>query len=189
MSQRVEIRRGMLGSVVVSYDCENCGESLTSPLKDVGVIDTCPECNQQFVVPGKTQAEQLRKRLAEQKRQKEARQRQQKEDNQQQLAIRKEQAERRENELRELRQIQAESNALSGYPPKLHAPTAYERPAPFAIQNVVVKSDPVVGCAAAIWAVIGAIILAPFLIPIIMAAFVFIAVIGAALINSCLPNP
>ena len=48
---KYEVRTGRLGETV-AYACPDCGSRLTSPLKEAGGTDRCPDCTQQFVVPG-----------------------------------------------------------------------------------------------------------------------------------------
>src|SRR5262245_3377415 len=52
MPRRVEIKKPLLGSHVVSYGCPHCDTHLTSPVDDIGKADFCPDCNRQFLVPG-----------------------------------------------------------------------------------------------------------------------------------------
>ena len=47
----------------VKYDCPNCEASLFSPIKEAGIIDTCPSCKNTFVVPGKAEKEQFKEHL------------------------------------------------------------------------------------------------------------------------------
>ncbi len=46
----------------VKYECPKCGETLKNPIKDAGSIDTCPNCNATFSVPGDELVARLRKK-------------------------------------------------------------------------------------------------------------------------------
>jgi hypothetical protein len=47
-----EIKKTLLGSYNVKFDCPACSSRLTSPLVDAGRNDSCPDCNAKFTVPG-----------------------------------------------------------------------------------------------------------------------------------------
>ena len=49
---RTEFKKTLFGGMRVSYDCPACRERLTSPLREAGMRDSCPDCRAQFVVPG-----------------------------------------------------------------------------------------------------------------------------------------
>jgi tellurium resistance protein TerD len=59
---RIEITKSMFGGYRVRYNCPDCGDRLHSPLADAGTQDACPNCNTQFLVPGKKQLDQLNRR-------------------------------------------------------------------------------------------------------------------------------
>jgi hypothetical protein len=102
-----EVKKGWLGGRNVSYPCPHCGERLRSPLTDAGQQDSCPTCNDVFVVPGSadlhriTEAEKLAKqdeaRLKEQAKE-EARLRKVRLEQQREAALKKSAAERAEQE-------------------------------------------------------------------------------------------
>lgn len=46
-----QVKRGLSGKHV-HYECPGCDLGLDSPLNDAGKTDTCPECGQEFIVPG-----------------------------------------------------------------------------------------------------------------------------------------
>lgn len=54
MSQRIEIKKKIIGGYTVGYDCPKCGTRLTSPLEDAGKPDSCPDCAAMFKVPGQS---------------------------------------------------------------------------------------------------------------------------------------
>ena len=61
------VRRNLLGSYSVKYGCPKCKTRLTSALKDAGTPNHCPDCGEQFTVPGtkeKQQAEKLKEQAA-----------------------------------------------------------------------------------------------------------------------------
>ena len=72
MADPVKVKTSLFGGHVVAYRCPKCSSKLTSPLDDAGNIDNCPECGQQFNVPG---ADERKWMLAEQAASAEARRR------------------------------------------------------------------------------------------------------------------
>src|SRR6516225_7417987 len=57
----IELKRSLFGGgYTVGYECPNCKTRLKSPLEDAGKTDTCPDCQQPFVVPGAQERDQLR---------------------------------------------------------------------------------------------------------------------------------
>jgi len=57
----IELKRALFGGgYTVGYECPNCKTRLKSPLEDAGKTDTCPDCQQPFVVPGTQERDQLR---------------------------------------------------------------------------------------------------------------------------------
>ncbi|MDZ4658981.1 MAG: hypothetical protein SH868_15500 [Bythopirellula sp.] len=60
MNRRLEIKKGMLGGYSVGYDCPHCSTRLKSPIDDVGLSDTCPNCGREFAVPGKDERDRIR---------------------------------------------------------------------------------------------------------------------------------
>jgi hypothetical protein len=45
------LRQGMLGAFTIQYTCPHCDSKLSSPVKDAGNTDNCPECHRVFVLP------------------------------------------------------------------------------------------------------------------------------------------
>lgn len=60
MSNDFQIKKGLLGGYKIGHACPHCSTSLTSPIDDAGNYDSCPNCNRQFVVPGKTERDRIR---------------------------------------------------------------------------------------------------------------------------------
>lgn len=59
---KVEIKKTLLGKLVVAYDCLSCGQRLHSPSTDISKQDYCPTCVAEFKVPGKLAIERIRER-------------------------------------------------------------------------------------------------------------------------------
>jgi uncharacterized Zn finger protein (UPF0148 family) len=67
--QRIEVKKNLLGVElsqfcwighrIINYDCPKCTERLTSPIKDGGEIDCCPNCQARFTVPSFDEVGQL----------------------------------------------------------------------------------------------------------------------------------
>ena len=60
MSSNFQIKKSLLGSYNISYNCPHCSTLLKSPLDDAGNTDTCPQCQRQLVVPGAAERDQIR---------------------------------------------------------------------------------------------------------------------------------
>jgi predicted RNA-binding Zn-ribbon protein involved in translation (DUF1610 family) len=54
-----QLIKSMTGKHKVKYGCPKCGETLVNPLSQAGAQDTCPKCNQLFIVPGKNFADKF----------------------------------------------------------------------------------------------------------------------------------
>jgi predicted RNA-binding Zn-ribbon protein involved in translation (DUF1610 family) len=83
MTRRVEIKTGLFGKRSVSYNCPTCSARLSSPERDIGANDTCPDCNAVFQVPGREEINRLNRTLAEvewERKQAEERERREKEE-------------------------------------------------------------------------------------------------------------
>lgn len=48
----VKFKKTLKGDEYVIYECPNCDASLNSPIDEIGIQDTCPECDSPFIVPG-----------------------------------------------------------------------------------------------------------------------------------------
>lgn len=59
-----KIKKGRNGYAFI-YDCPNCAHELISPEQDVGGYDNCPECNQNFVVPGEAELDLIKQKQIE----------------------------------------------------------------------------------------------------------------------------
>jgi flagellar biosynthesis GTPase FlhF len=66
-----QVKKKVTGGYAVSYSCPHCMTALTSKLEEAGTSQACPNCSQQFVVPGKAEREQLRVKQEQEKRDKE----------------------------------------------------------------------------------------------------------------------
>jgi len=53
------IRKTVLGKYAVKFDCPKCKARLSAPLDQAGSEDTCPDCHEVFVVPGRQKLDQL----------------------------------------------------------------------------------------------------------------------------------
>lgn len=53
------VKKGLLGSYTVAYDCPRCKSGLKSRLDDAGTSDTCPDCGTGFIVPGKEERDRI----------------------------------------------------------------------------------------------------------------------------------
>lgn len=62
---RYEVTSSLIGAKTVRFDCPGCKTGLTSPLKDAGTADNCPECLAKFMVPGIEEQEQLEREANE----------------------------------------------------------------------------------------------------------------------------
>lgn len=71
--------KSLTGGLVVKYGCPECGVKLSSPLKDAGAIDTCPDCGFALKVPGQREREATKNKQAAKKAEIEA-ERKEKED-------------------------------------------------------------------------------------------------------------
>lgn len=72
MGHRIDIKKGLFGRLTVGYDCPHCAARLKSPLDDAGKVDTCPECDTTFVVPGSEERSRIQvQRDADERRQRE----------------------------------------------------------------------------------------------------------------------
>lgn len=60
MSSSFQIKEGLLGGYKICYPCPHCSASLSSPLDEAGNHDICPQCNRQFIVPGKSERDRIR---------------------------------------------------------------------------------------------------------------------------------
>lgn len=52
MSVKIEKSWYFFGALQVCYDCPSCGSSLKSPPEEIDTLDTCPNCDSGFTVPG-----------------------------------------------------------------------------------------------------------------------------------------
>jgi len=57
-----KIAKTLTGKFVVKYRCPKCEDKLVSPLDEIGLKDTCPNCNTKYVVPGQAEKAELAKR-------------------------------------------------------------------------------------------------------------------------------
>ena len=53
----VKFKKTLTGKELVIYDCPHCDASLNSPTEEIGINDSCPECGEEFVVPGSDERE------------------------------------------------------------------------------------------------------------------------------------
>src|SRR5688572_20714024 len=60
-----KLHQGVLGKFSIKYTCPGCGAKLTSPIKDAGKTDTCPQCRCALLLPiePRTQAEAIQKEI------------------------------------------------------------------------------------------------------------------------------
>jgi len=63
----VQFKKTLKGIEYIIYNCPVCGSSLNSPVDEIGMRETCPECDQKFIVPGQEQLE-ARRSAAKRKR-------------------------------------------------------------------------------------------------------------------------
>jgi len=63
----VSFKKTLTGKELAVYDCPHCDASLNSPVEEIGIKDSCPECGEEFFVPG-TQELEIRRRNARIKR-------------------------------------------------------------------------------------------------------------------------
>ena len=54
----VKFKRNTIGKVFGVYECPHCDASLRSPVEEVGIKDICPECENEFYVPGAQELEE-----------------------------------------------------------------------------------------------------------------------------------
>ena len=62
---RYSVSKNLIGLYTVKFECPNCNVSLSSPLKDAGNTDYCPDCGTEFVVPGKKEKQKAAKVAAD----------------------------------------------------------------------------------------------------------------------------
>jgi len=55
-----EIKKSVLGKLVVVYDCPGCSEKLRSAIDEIGKEDSCSTCQSLFVIPGEPELQRLR---------------------------------------------------------------------------------------------------------------------------------
>jgi hypothetical protein len=72
MPATYQIKKKAIGGYSVSYECPHCATALVSKLDEAGTSQPCPNCNAPFVVPGKTERDQLRARQEAEQRAKAA---------------------------------------------------------------------------------------------------------------------
>ena len=65
MQMRYSVSKNLIGLYTVKFECPNCNVSLSSPLKDAGNTDYCPDCGTEFVVPGKKEKQKAAKVAAD----------------------------------------------------------------------------------------------------------------------------
>lgn len=58
----IQFKKNLAGQVFVLYDCENCGSPLKSKVDEIGIVDDCPKCSVQFVVPGRKEYDVILRR-------------------------------------------------------------------------------------------------------------------------------
>lgn len=58
----INFKKNIAGQVFVLYDCENCGSPLKSKVDEIGIVDDCPKCSVQFVVPGRKEYDVILRR-------------------------------------------------------------------------------------------------------------------------------
>src|SRR4051794_27303078 len=130
-----EVTNGWFRRRNVRYQCPSCGERLRSPLIDAGQKDSCPACNNVFVVPGSidllriTEAEKLAKKqksdvkeqAKEEARQRKARLEQQRKDELKVLAAQRVEQERLAGQVRQTKLQAAESRSENSDHTKPHA--------------------------------------------------------------------
>ncbi len=63
-----QVKKNLVGKLMVYYDCPNCREPLSSGLVQAGQREDCPSCHKPFLVPGTKELEQLQQRRDEKKR-------------------------------------------------------------------------------------------------------------------------
>jgi len=61
-----KVVKTLSGKIRVKYTCPHCGESLESELAEAGSRDTCPQCQNAFVVPGEAQRKEFEAQLRQQ---------------------------------------------------------------------------------------------------------------------------
>ncbi|WP_146582084.1 hypothetical protein [Neorhodopirellula pilleata] len=64
---RYEVTANLIGSKTVRFSCPACKAGLTSPLKEAGTFDNCPECLAKFMTPGIVEQEQVEREANEQR--------------------------------------------------------------------------------------------------------------------------
>lgn len=69
----VHFKKTITGKELVVYDCPHCDASLNSPVEEVGIKDSCPECGEEFIVPGTNELEIRRRNAKVKKEEAEAR--------------------------------------------------------------------------------------------------------------------
>lgn len=105
MPKPYQVKKNLVGQLVVHYSCHHCGEGLKSSLSAAGTEEYCPSCNKVFLVPGTeeldkmsraTEAAQRERELAAVKREKE------------QQAIREREARERDELRAQVEKVQAQ---------------------------------------------------------------------------------
>jgi hypothetical protein len=60
-----KLHQGVLGKFSIKYTCPSCSARLTSPVRDAGKTDTCPQCRCSLLLPTEpgTQAESIQNEI------------------------------------------------------------------------------------------------------------------------------
>lgn len=102
---KYSIKKNALGKLIVFFQCPVCSESLKDSLAKAGSQDTCPACQNAFIVPGTAEKERIAQEKAEadlvhQQRKAEAAERHEKErkERKEQAELRRKQEEERQRE-------------------------------------------------------------------------------------------
>jgi predicted RNA-binding Zn-ribbon protein involved in translation (DUF1610 family) len=62
------IKKNLTGGYHLSYPCPHCEENLRNDIGDAGKEHVCPSCGQAYIVPGRDEVAELKRRLTAEKK-------------------------------------------------------------------------------------------------------------------------